>query len=84
MLAAVTHSRESPALGCDEASAPCCAANHRRSFENSFAACAAPVVGILAEKVFGFSGVLNDKSMADEELRMRNAGETPIVAKGWL
>lgn len=44
-----------------------------RSFENSIAACAAPVVGLLAERVFGFSGVLNDAVLKDRALRMHNA-----------
>lgn len=44
-----------------------------RSFENSIAACAAPVVGLLAERVFGFTGVLNDDALKDETLRRHNA-----------
>lgn len=44
-----------------------------RSFENSIAACAAPVVGLLAERVFGFTGVLNDEALKDETLRRHNA-----------
>lgn len=46
---------------------------HNRSFENSVAACAAPVVGLLAERVFGFTGVLNDEALRDSELRAHNA-----------
>lgn len=44
-----------------------------RSFENSIAACAAPVVGLLAERVFGFTGVLNDEALKDDTLRAHNA-----------
>jgi hypothetical protein len=47
--------------------APC------RSFENSIAACAAPVVGLLAERVFGFTGVLNEDSLKDSTVRAHNA-----------
>jgi hypothetical protein len=44
-----------------------------RSFENSIAACAAPVVGLLAERVFGFTGVLNEDSLKDSTIRAHNA-----------
>ncbi|WIA08614.1 hypothetical protein OEZ85_008043 [Tetradesmus obliquus] len=44
-----------------------------RSFENSIAACAAPVVGLLAERAFGFSGSLSDEALQDQQLRARNA-----------
>eukprot|EP00879_Flechtneria_rotunda_P007571 GHRR01007942.1.p1 GENE.GHRR01007942.1~~GHRR01007942.1.p1 ORF type:complete len:451 (+),score=151.73 GHRR01007942.1:1591-2943(+) len=44
-----------------------------RSFENSIAACAAPVVGLLAEHVFGFTGVLSDAVLRDKILRAHNA-----------
>jgi hypothetical protein len=44
-----------------------------RSLESSLAACAAPAVGLLAERVFGFSGAVNTQSLSDLELRTRNA-----------
>ncbi|KAF8072654.1 hypothetical protein HT031_000314 [Scenedesmus sp. PABB004] len=44
-----------------------------RSFENSIAACAAPVVGLLAERVFGFTGALGEAALRDPALRARNA-----------
>ncbi|WIA28672.1 hypothetical protein OEZ86_011208 [Tetradesmus obliquus] len=44
-----------------------------RSFENSIAACAAPVVGLLAERAFGFSGSLSDEALQDQQLRAHNA-----------
>ncbi|KAF6251986.1 hypothetical protein COO60DRAFT_1555686 [Scenedesmus sp. NREL 46B-D3] len=44
-----------------------------RSFENSIAACAAPVVGLLAERAFGFSGALSDEALHDQKLRAHNA-----------
>jgi hypothetical protein len=31
------------------------------------------VVGLLAERVFGFTGVLTDDALKDEQLRMHNA-----------
>ncbi|GBF89652.1 MFS general substrate transporter [Raphidocelis subcapitata] len=45
-----------------------------RSLETSLAACAAPTVGLLAERVWGFSGAVSRDSLADEVLRARNAG----------
>jgi hypothetical protein len=45
-----------------------------RSLETSLAACAAPTVGLLAERVWGFTGAVSRDSLADEALRARNAG----------
>ncbi len=50
-----------------------CLCMRHRSFENSIAACAAPVVGLLAEKAFGFHGVLSDEALKDKALRLHNA-----------
>jgi MFS family permease len=39
-----------------------------RSFENALAACAAPVVGFIAERRFGFSGKLSDQRAMNDPL----------------
>jgi hypothetical protein len=45
-----------------------------RSLESSLAACAAPAVGLLAERAFGFTGAVSRDSLADVVVRSRNAG----------
>ena len=44
-----------------------------RSLESSLAACAAPAVGLIAERYYGFSGAVSQDSLADAVLRGRNA-----------
>ncbi|KIZ04451.1 hypothetical protein MNEG_3510 [Monoraphidium neglectum] len=44
-----------------------------RSLESSLAACAAPAVGLLAERVWGFTGAVSQDSMEDGVLRAKNA-----------
>jgi hypothetical protein len=45
-----------------------------RSLESSLAACAAPAVGLLAERLYGFSGAVSRDALSDAVLRSRNAG----------
>lgn len=44
-----------------------------RSLESSLAACAAPAVGLLAERAFGFTGAVSRDALSDAVLRAKNA-----------
>lgn len=44
-----------------------------RSFEGAVAATAAPIVGIIAENIFGFKGVASDKSSGENAIALANS-----------